>query len=308
MSNKTSAKDVIELSQVETKNLIIRLQESLEKIKKSLNHYFEAEKYFENDSFQMAYKACKSAIDLNVEDQVITLALSNMLSKIQSKLNENSDAKVSEAEKEFKDEIKKYEELIEKQKRDKNKCESNCLAKSYLNLSLAWHKWGEFLYENEAFIEAEEKYEKALKENTNGLEMHCNDIDLNIHRAHLINGMALIHKNQMQYLKALSKFNEAIKLYEEILTIQKKKNSQSLIIGNIKEDFAKTYINISNTNKDLGNSYYSAKKYKDALGEYNRAILMIQKSLEIFVTKYAYLDLSYLYECAANAVRMINTI
>ncbi|NGX32669.1 MAG: hypothetical protein K1060chlam4_00719 [Candidatus Anoxychlamydiales bacterium] len=292
----------------EANNLISTLQESLEKINKSLNHYFEAEKYFENDSFQKALRACKSGLDLNIEDQIIDLALTKVLSKIESKLNESSDTRVSEAEVEFKDEIQKYEDLIEKQIKDQDKCESNCLAKSYNKLAIAWSKWGDFLYESENFHDAEGKFINAIEKNTKGLELHCNDVDLNIHRAHFVNSLGLIYKNQTQYSKALSKFDEAIKLYEESIKGEEKKNSHSLIVDNIKEDFAKTYINISNTNKDLGNSYYSSKKYREALLEYNKAILMMQKSLEIFASKYTYLDLSYLYECAGNAVRMLNAL
>ncbi|KKL06117.1 hypothetical protein LCGC14_2599230, partial [marine sediment metagenome] len=292
----------------EANNLINKLQESLEKINKSINHYFEAEKYFENDSFQMANRACNSGIEINIDNQIITLALSKLLTKIKSKLNKNTDTRVSEAEEEYKNEIQKYETLVEKQIKDQEKCEANCLAKTYNKLAFAWSKWGDFLYENESFIDAEEKYKKAIEKNIKGLELQCNDVDLNIHQAHFVNSLGLIYKNQTQYSKALSKFDEAIKLYEESIKVEEKKNSHSLIVDNIKEDFAKTYINISNTNKDLGNSYYSSKKYRESLLEYNKAILMIQKSLEIFVSKYAYLDLSYLYECAANAVRMLNTI
>jgi len=308
MKSKTSVKNVIELSKLEAKSLIATLQESLEKIKKTLNYYFEAEKYYENDSFQMAYKTCKSAIDINIDDQVINLALTKLLSKVQSKLNENKDTKVSEAVKEFKDEIKKYEDLIEKQIKDLDKCDDNCLAKSYHKLSFAWSRWGSFLFENECFIDAEEKYKKAIDENAKGLEMKCMDVDLNLYRAHFVNSLGLIYKNQTHYLKALAHFDEAIKLYDQVIKIEEKRDSNSLIVENIKEDFAKTYINISNTNKELANSYYSSKKYKEALLEYNKAILMIQKSLEIYVSKYAYLDLSYLYECAANTVRMLNII
>ncbi|NGX31988.1 MAG: hypothetical protein K1060chlam4_00026 [Candidatus Anoxychlamydiales bacterium] len=292
----------------EANNLISTLQGSLEKINNSLNHYFEAKKYFENDSFQKAHRACTSGLDLNIENQIIDLALSKLLAKIKSKLNKNSDSSVTEAEEEFKDEIQKYEDLIKKQILDQDKCESHCLAKTYNKLASAWSRWGDFLYDSENFHDAEEKYNNAIEKNSKGLDLKCNDLDLNIQRAHFVNSLGLIYKNQTEFSKALSKFEEAIKLYEESIKVEEKKNSHSLIVDNIKEYFAKTYINISNTNKDLGNSYYSSKKYREALLVYNKAILMIQKSLEIFVSKYAYLDLSYLYECAGNAVRMLNAL
>ncbi len=308
MKSNNSSANVVEFSKRDANNLITTLQESLKKIKKTLHHYFEAQKHFENDSYQKAYKFCKTAIDINIDDQVINIALTKLLSKIERKLHENQDKKVTDAEREFKNEIQKCEKLIERQTKDRDKCTANCLAKSYHRLAIAWSRWGLFLYENENFIDAEQKYKKAIVENSKGLEVQCEDIDLNIHRAHFINGLGLIYKSRAKYLKALSKFDEAIKLYKEALEREKEKDSHSLIVDNIKENFAKTYINISNTKKDLANSYYSEKKYKEALAEYNRAIFMIQKSLEIFVNKYAYPDLSYLYECAANAVRMLDTI
>ncbi|NGX63380.1 MAG: hypothetical protein KR126chlam6_00788 [Candidatus Anoxychlamydiales bacterium] len=267
--------------------------------------YQEALEFYKFGMFNLAFDVCKSAIDLKSEDQFTNSLLEKILVNIQNKKDKNDISELSGKEREFYDEIAKWEQEIRDIKKENESLSNEQKLKIYSRISSAFGNWGLFLkLDEKKYIKALEKYKKSLRADNICCELSPDEGNFyHKHKSEVFNAIGCAYLDLKIYKKALIFYEKAINLYEK--NIEANKGKKDANIESQTKSLAKAYQNMAHVHKRLADKYKEEKEYEQALGEFETGLEMLKISRSIYDSNDCLEWLKFLYEHAQHTVSKI---
>ncbi len=250
------------------------------KIQKAQKLYLEALEFYECGMVNLAFEACKDAINLKSEDQLTNSLLEKLLEKIQNKRDEEKYIVLTEKEKEFSDKIIECEKEIRELKKERESLNNEQKFKIYSQIYNAFFSWGQLLLNNDSCILSIEKYKKALCADKICIEIDPDNIKFYEQQGHTLNNIGVNYRTLGVFAKALFFYTKSIDCH--VKSVEMNKDKKASIFANIKASYGRTHKNIAQIHKIFGDRLLTQKEYKKAYSEYEKGQRMLRKAQKIY--------------------------